>query len=145
MVVQTTITWKKEFEIGHERIDGEHRIFFNLISNIERDFLRGLPAEKIARDLEELRRYADFHFYSEENIMQDIAYPERPDHIRLHRALMGALKEEIIMATGPKVDIAELVSFLFQWLCVHIITEDNKLAKFIDRGNAEPDEFIAIV
>ncbi|MCU7924131.1 MAG: hypothetical protein KZQ88_15690 [Candidatus Thiodiazotropha sp. (ex Dulcina madagascariensis)] len=61
--------WDKKFELGHERIDFEH-------STISAEAGNGSGKERILRLLAELRKYAEFHFLSEENEMLKVNYPD---------------------------------------------------------------------
>ena len=62
-----TLAWDNKFEVGHERIDSEHRIFLSLIRDlsVEAESKAGKP--RVERTLNEIYKYADFHFTSEEN------------------------------------------------------------------------------
>lgn len=138
------VGWSTAYEVGHVRIDGEHRIFFDLICNLESDYAQDQPTDKLSADLLELKKYADFHFFSEENIMRDIGYPDIVRHKALHANLMNKLLEEIADLERDRSNLDEMVTFLFEWLCSHILTEDTKLAAFVRKSKAlRQDKFIA--
>lgn len=125
--------WKSWFEIGHLRIDFEHRIFFDLIQNIEKAAAQGASREKLAATLTELRKYADFHFFSEENIMAEVGYPGLQAHRGLHAELLLELDRNVEVVLDEDTNPQPLVTFLYDWFASHTVNEDGRIAKFINR------------
>jgi hemerythrin len=122
--------WKTSYETGHPRIDFEHRIFLELILQIESELLREAPVEIIGRRMTELFKYADFHFYSEESIMIDIGYPDFEMHHRIHISLLEELRRYILSMSIDLIRKADLIGFLVDWFSNHTTREDVKLAAF---------------
>jgi hemerythrin len=58
------IVWQTWFELGNHRIDSEHRVFLDLIMGLNHDHQAGIAADKLARSLREIHKYAEFHFCS---------------------------------------------------------------------------------
>ncbi len=128
-----TIPWDGKFETGHERIDSEHRIFLGLIHELSVQSETKPGKERIGRTLREIRKYADFHFTSEENIMEDVGYPDFEEHKRLHQMLMVQLDGAIYDFHHGAQTAEEIVSFLFQWFALHTTREDKRVAEFVER------------
>jgi len=129
------IKWDKKFAVGHERIDQEHQIFLGLIKSVSTAVDQGASKEKILRILVEIKKYADFHFYSEENLMIDAASPEYDEHKKEHRLLLArfdGLIHDYQVGTG---NLNELVEFIFQWFALHTTGIDKRLATHIDKMN----------
>ena len=125
------IRWESKFEIGHERIDFEHRIFLNLIIEVSKEAHGRCNHRRIKRLLSEVAEYAKFHFVSEENIMEEINYPELESHKVLHRHLLTNLSDIAYDFNRQQVDYCGLVNFLFEWFTKHTTLEDRKIALFI--------------
>ncbi|MCU7815706.1 MAG: hypothetical protein KZQ89_13855 [Candidatus Thiodiazotropha sp. (ex Lucinoma kastoroae)] len=88
------LQWNRKFEAGHERIDFEHKIFLGLIRDVSQAPQQGIQKERILRHLNEVKKYAVFHFTSEENIMFDETYPDRYQAFPLHfRCLTGLITD----------------------------------------------------
>jgi hemerythrin len=125
------IQWQTWFDIGHERIDAEHRAFLNLIRSLGQDYSNGASRDKICRTVEELLKYADFHFFSEENIMIDCAYPELKNHTKMHSVLMEDMRTYVDEVRRGRDCGEEMVTFLYNWFCTHTVSEDSRIAAYV--------------
>jgi len=83
------------------------------------------------RYLEEIIRYASFHFFSEETQMLEAGYPELERHQELHRNLISELTKTASRLVMDETDAAELIRFLTGWFPGHIAEEDAKVARFL--------------
>jgi hemerythrin len=127
------IQWGGEFEINHERIDSEHKIFLGLISDMNKEINGGCEPQRIKRLLNEVTEYAKFHFVSEENIMEEIAYSELEAHRISHRRLLSKLSDIAYDLSQQQIDYFSLVEFLFEWFANHTAIEDKKIALYINQ------------
>ena len=136
VVTLSDLSWDEKYLIGHEKIDSEHMLFFDLMKSIERHFREGGDKKIISGLLDELRRYADFHFCSEENIMYEIGYSGLADQRTMHRNLLTDL--DILINQYKEDDIAPplIIGFLFNWFLGHSSVEDRKIQKFIEQTKA---------
>jgi len=125
------LKWDKKYEIGHERIDSEHKIFLDLIIDFQHALDDKQPKEKLIRILNEVEKYAAFHFVSEENIMIDVAYPKYEHHAMLHRELLTRLKDHSNQFKLGLLEAPDVFEFLFQWFAIHTSNEDKKLVAYI--------------
>jgi hemerythrin len=132
-----TVVWDKKFEVGHERIDSEHRIFLNLIREVSLMPERRVSKERIQRHLDEFKKYARFHFTSEENIMLDIAYPDYESHSKEHEVLLAQLDERVFEYEKGRLILDDVVSFLFEWFALHTTQIDTRLSGYIAEHQAE--------
>lgn len=125
------IEWKKKYEIGHPRIDFEHRIFVDLISRIIDAVDENKDEEYLQRMIYELRKYTEFHFVSEENIMYSVSYPDYDSHVESHRELLERFSQKKMeMDLGEKT-IEQFLRFLLDWFVNHTLSEDRKIANFV--------------
>lgn len=122
------IQWDKKFELGHEKIDFEHRIFLDLIRTASH---LGQDKQRANRILNEIKKYAEFHFISEENVMLDANYPDYTQHKAEHNQLLAQLNDMIFQHHRSQIPTEELVDFLFQWFALHTTQVDSKLTLFI--------------
>ncbi|CUW40137.1 conserved protein of unknown function(containing Haemerythrin-like, metal-binding domain, 1-128) [Magnetospirillum sp. XM-1] len=125
------INWQRKYEIGHPRIDFEHRIFLDLIEQFARQAESGATAKRLLRTCAELYKYADFHFFSEEGLMEEIEWPETAAHKALHRDLLKQLHDYIDSVSVDQIRTSEMVAFLMQWFVSHTGSEDRKLAHLL--------------
>lgn len=126
--------WKSSYETGHPRIDFQHRIFLDLILQIETDISQNAPLDQIERRVVELYKYTDFHFFSEESIMVDVGFPDLDAHRRNHELLLEDLRgftRSLSLETLRKKDI---VGFLIEWFSFHTAGEDIRLAAYVRKS-----------
>lgn len=123
--------WDNKYCVGHERIDHEHRVFLDLIVNVSHAEEQRSTKERIQRLLTELRKYAEFHFYSEENIMLDHGFPEYEAHRCEHAVLVAELERRAHDYLRDEIPLDDLVEFLFRWFALHTTGSDKRLARHL--------------
>lgn len=130
------IEWKQSFELGHPRIDAEHRIFLDLIQAISRFEAEHASPERVAGTILELLKYAEFHFVSEENLMQDVGYPDIESHRQEHRILLARLADNIAEARAGHKNMEEMAGFLYDWFSHHTLHVDMQLIRYLRNRTA---------
>lgn len=125
------IDWDKKFELGHERIDFEHRVFLDLIRTISAEVDNGNSKEHILRLLNEMAKYADFHFYSEENEMLSCEYPDYEAHKKEHIRLLARFSDMVAQFRVDAIPLDSIVEFVFSWFALHTTQVDKQLADYI--------------
>lgn len=133
------IEWKDEFLTGLEEIDIQHQYFFRLIKRIERFESCALDDRALIMALLELRRYAAYHFASEEHLMEAYSYSGVLEHRKIHQNLADQLQGQIEAAARNSASLAKLKMFLYMWFAGHTTHDDQSFAKHIkDARNAGP-------
>ena len=123
--------WAPEFEIGNEYVDLQHRYFVDLINRVEINFKETNDVAYKEKLIIELRKYADFHFTSEENIATALNLPGISGHHQRHMELMEEFNHHAAdLNTGSKTT-DEFLEFLTDWLIGHTVYEDKNLFKAI--------------
>lgn len=130
--------WKKEYEIGNEDIDNQHRDLVKIIDKYNHSISD--PAidsyKQIGVTLKYLIDYTHYHFDSEESYMRKIKYPELEKHHVIHQELIYQLREILkkIKYERPYTPV-EFYYFLASWLNDHILDEDQKIKKYVDKSD----------
>lgn len=132
------IKWDSKFEVGHPRIDAEHRAFIDLIRAVSVEADRNCPKEKAMRLLLEVRKYAEFHFVSDENIMLDVGYPHYEEHRDEHAWLLRRLEHEVNLYYTDSAPLAELAHFMFDWFAMHTTVADKRSSTASPRTRQAP-------
>lgn len=127
------ITWHQKYEIGVKRIDFEHQIFADLINGLADKIASGKDKLSLAKTLREIIKYADFHFTSEENIMEDCGYPGFKEHVEIHRALQRTLNDKVMAMVGDNSSPADILNFLSDWFLDHTVREDSRISLYTMR------------
>ena len=84
------LEWESDFETGVEYIDMQHRYFVDLINRIRKNYKEADDDVYQKKLIDELKKYADFHFTSEENIATSFNLPGIVGHHQRHSELISS-------------------------------------------------------
>ncbi|MCF6148198.1 MAG: hemerythrin family protein [Candidatus Kuenenia sp.] len=125
--------WCDDYNTGLEEIDVQHKKFLQIINSLyelDSNSVKNPQAEKL---LDELLKYARFHFQSEELLMITYEYPNLYEQKKEHEKLMNELnkiKEETKLSNG---DMAKMLSFLVKWFAGHTTFLDKEMGIYISK------------
>ena len=137
---------------GIEQIDTEHEKLFELINRTMQLLHNDLLQDKyhqVREVMEELKEYADTHFFNEEAYMAAINDPELERQKKQH----AAFREKIDVLDFSSIDelenqhemLEELLEYLVRWLYHHILSSDILIGKMPSleewKENEEPCVF----
>ena len=125
------IKWESDFETGNEFVDLQHRYFVDLINRVEKNFKETDDDAYKEKLVDELRKYADFHFTSEENIATAYKLPGVSSHHQRHAELLEEFNENAGELRQGLKTVDQFLDFLTEWFMGHTIYEDQKLFKSI--------------
>jgi hemerythrin len=125
------IPWDGSFEIHYDPIDAQHKIFVTLMNKIIMKLSEEEPWDSIYLSFEELRRYAEFHFLSEENVMRECNYPGLANHEEIHGEMLHKIHDICSRLSNGVGNPEEILQFLQKWLFSHILLEDSHIADWI--------------
>ena len=123
--------WQLDFETGNEIVDLQHRYFVDLINRVGKNFKNTDDAAYREKLIIELRKYADFHFTSEENIATSCNLPGVSSHHQRHLELLKEFNHHAADLKKGLKTADEFLEFLTDWLIGHTVYEDKKLFKAI--------------
>lgn len=124
-----TLEWKPEYETGVEEIDLQHRYFMTLINRLSAELDSCDDANYRRRLLDELAKYAVFHFASEENLMLKFGYDGFERQRLLHLELIDQLSWRM-----QSTAYDGLFEFLVSWFVHHTVEEDHDIGVFVRQG-----------
>lgn len=123
------IIWDASYSVGIEKIDEQHKEILGLINRLDNYLKNGVTEKEIEEVANELFDYAEFHFRTEEDLMEKYLYPMKAEHIEEHRKFVkkiNEIKNEKDLFTKG----LEIITFLYDWLLNHISTEDKKYTPY---------------
>lgn len=129
------LIWKTEYNIGHFKIDNEHKRLFNIAKKayqLSSAKTQSFEMEPLKEIIKELFQYVSTHFMTEEEYMSSINYPYLDKHKLIHKKLINILKEMINNINSLEVEEinSKLNEFINEYFITHIITEDKKIKLF---------------
>jgi hemerythrin-like metal-binding protein len=124
--------WDTRFETGIPLVDAQHKHLVEAVNMLGSELLLGDVSEERLQELfRRLAEYARHHFADEEKMMGELAVDprHRDEHIGHHRQFV----EQLVSLWKSRAAIdkpAEAVhGFLAAWLTVHILGEDQAMAR----------------
>jgi hemerythrin len=121
--------WQLDFATGNEYVDLQHRYFVDLINRVEINFRETNDVVYKKKLITELRKYADFHFTSEENIATACNLTGIISHHQRHLELLEEFNHHAEDLNRGLTTVDEFLGFLTDWFVGHTIYEDQKLFK----------------
>ncbi len=128
------IQWNDSWRIGNSSIDYDHQMLVNITNQLWD--LKQNPRTKnadIGRILAQLVDYVKRHFEREEAIFTKSDYPEKREHIAMHRELTKVVEDiAIVFSREPDLlNFDEIMAFLKRWLLDHIAKHDMGYREYI--------------
>ena len=127
------ITWGPMLAVGYKDIDDQHQKLVELVNKLNDAMHAGQGKEALQTVLNELVRYTQYHFGTEERLMAKHQYALTADHKAEHVkfvADVSAFKKKF--DSGNAMISTEIMMFLRDWLSKHILQTDKKLAKALN-------------
>ncbi|OIQ51700.1 Methyl-accepting chemotaxis protein III [Pseudodesulfovibrio hydrargyri] len=126
------IVWDDSIATGIEIIDDQHKELIALINRLNSAMQQGQGKAVLGEILEEVGRYATYHFGQEEALFDKYGYPEVEDHKAVHRDLLGQANSFIERFQSGQTGMShDLFFFLKDWLVDHIKGVDYRYIPFL--------------
>ncbi|QSZ42484.1 hypothetical protein GJV85_10305 [Sulfurimonas aquatica] len=126
------VRWHDTYLLGNDLIDKEHKHLFEIANEAFRYVPAHQRKEKIKNIIHELYKYVIEHFSNEEKYMESINYPALKEHIVIHENIKIKMNEFIKKFSLLSLKEIEdnLALFIEEWVVLHVIHEDSKIAKW---------------
>jgi len=126
------IVWKKDFDVGHEMVDSQHKKLVDLLSQLNESVLNKEERFISGIIINDLLDYTVYHFSAEEQLMESFAYPAIEGHKAIHKKLVqqALLMRQKYQNCEANIDTL-LLEFLKEWLTTHILFTDRKMVAYI--------------
>lgn len=124
------LEWSEKYKVGNEEIDYQHERLFTMVNNLYSSLKAGDDMRLLVDVfLNQLVQYTDFHFSTEEKMMQESKYPDFAAHKAAHDALRRQVMDFQKKFVTEEASVSEeLMAFLRDWLVGHIGLTDSKLS-----------------
>lgn len=129
------IEWDKTLVIGIDSIDHEHKMLIERLNSVIEAIDNHQDEGTIAKTLDFLLDYTNFHFSNEENLMIANKYPglehQQKQHAKFKKDVYLLILD--FQEDGASKEISQQIKdLLLVWLIKHIMEVDLKLAEFIN-------------
>lgn len=124
--------WRDDYLIGHPEIDAQHQHLFALLDKLFTAVCSGTGAQVVEEVIDELVAYTRHHFVVEESLMRELNYPALEKHRQDHQQLLEAVNSKMTkLRRGEKVMSIDLLEFMNDWLCRHILSGDMQFKELL--------------
>ena len=127
------LIWEPRFSVGNRRLDQQHQELLALCARAVACLDDDSPAgrEQLRLALDELCGCANWHFTTEESLLDQHNYPglaeQRAEHQQLRAQLMAFVSDVL----NGSIDTPRLYQFLTEWWSTHILESDLNYSKFL--------------
>ena len=129
--------WSDKLVTGIVEVDDQHRRLVELINEIGAMCTLGADSARIQPVLDELVRYAVYHFDTEEQMMRQhaVSAEHQNGHLKAHEAFRQQVSLAVGIIQTALQDsmnlLAQLLEYLARWLLQHIMVVDLRMAREI--------------
>ncbi|MGL4345179.1 MAG: bacteriohemerythrin [Cellulosilyticaceae bacterium] len=128
--------WNNAFETHIPLIDNQHKEIFRLLRDLEQIVLTKCEQysyDTLVNTLCEIRDYATYHFYAEEELMRQYAYPEYADHVKSHQQFTQKINaiNYIELKQNPLSTIHQIHVDVQDYIMHHILLMDTAFGQYI--------------
>ena len=121
------IVWDEMYATGIGSIDDQHKHLISLLNRMFEALLQKRGKEEVSYVIEEMHRYAEYHFHTEESLMEKAGYSDLAEHRVYHDAFISKVNDfSFKYNQNDEALCAEVTIFLTNWLNEHLSTIDQK-------------------
>lgn len=126
------IEWNDSLKLGVARLDKQHEKLVGLMNDLFDACTRGRGADVVEEAIFEAHDYIDYHFTSEQRLMEEYDYPELGEHVDGHDDyIVQAADDFAVLREGAGDAASEVLERLTGWWVEHIGGPDRRLADFL--------------
>lgn len=123
--------WSGKYQVGIAKIDQQHKKLVALINTLAKKLAEQADSATLLKVFDDLASYANYHFKSEENLMQEwnIDAEFAADHRHAHASFVQEVtKARNSARNNPQQMSTKTLTFLSKWLILHILGTDMRMA-----------------
>jgi hemerythrin len=127
------INWSPMLAVGVTEIDEQHKVLVQLVNQLNDAMHAGQGKAALQQVLNELVRYTQYHFGTEERLMAQHGYVNSDAHKGEHQRFIkdvAAFKQKF--DSGNAMISSEIMNFLRDWLAKHIMGSDKTFARSLN-------------
>ena len=127
------INWIADYDTGIKLVDQQHRKLVENLNKLNRAVEGHLNREEIKQIFIDLSNYCNYHFSTEEMLMERSEYDGFDDHKMEHLNCFSKVKNCYRRFEGGNDDaVKELIDYLTSWWSDHVLGKDKEFIPFID-------------
>ena len=129
----TLLTWNHACTVGVRAMDDQHGILMDTMNELRLALVHGRGRDQVSQLLDRLVEFTRMHFWSEEQLMEQSAFPGLGDHRSEHERLLGLLREGVHRVQhGEGVPMRALLCALRDGYIAHIEGPDQQYGPWLN-------------
>lgn len=131
------LTWNDQLLVGIDSVDNQHRHLVALINRLDELNALGADLQTVLETVKQLVDYTVDHFQHEEQLMMEAGFNLRmqAQHCQQHQEFIDKMQQVHVEAQSDvSVLSKDLLDFLVDWLCHHILKTDKLMAISLNQG-----------
>ena len=131
------LNWNNQLELGIESVDKQHKHLIDLANQLDEAVAIGADRDTLIKIVNNLIDYTVYHFQHEEQLMSAAKF--NPTLYAVHEAEHKEFVAKMITVQREiEADInvlsEDLMDYLVNWLCHHILSTDKRMALSLING-----------
>jgi hemerythrin len=131
---KTVVKWQNSYSVGIKMVDEQHKELIKFTNTLFNSCLTGHEQSRAAflNIIHEAVNYIDYHFSTEEKIMERVNYPDLPEHRGEHKSFVREVFVKVEdFSSGKLLVPLTFVYFLRDWVFHHIAVCDKKMGDYL--------------
>lgn len=130
-----SIKWDISYSVNVKEIDEQHQQFIQILNKLYESVSHGTEQKELKVILDELVKYTDLHFKTEEKYFDKFNYENSSEHKIEHAKLRKQVADFYKKFAEGKAEISvELLDFLEDWLVEHLDIQDKKYVECFNKN-----------
>ena len=127
------IEWEAKYDTGITIIDEQHKKLVQNLNKLSQAVDGGLKREEVKQIFIDLSNYCNYHFSTEEMLMERSNYADFENHKMEHLNCFSKIKNCYRrFENGNDESVQELIDYLKEWWAEHVLITDKEFVPFID-------------
>ena len=124
------------WSVGVDIIDHEHATILRLIQELAEIAASVRDHSEVSGILASVSAYTEYHFRTEEAVLDAVTHPDRERHKDLHRELKAKTNEYLrnVLNDPRRVDVGCVHDFLRRWWEQHILKVDMAYRPYVENS-----------
>ena len=112
---------------GIAAIDNQHKKLVGFVNELHDAMKKRQAKEIIEKLLDELVKYTEYHFSTEEKAFAEYGYADRLEHSKKHDEFIGTVNAFALRHKKSEIALSiDILDFLVGWVKNHILLDDMK-------------------
>jgi len=125
--------WSETYSVKIGVVGMQHKNLVNIVNELHQAMVGGKGKEILGQSLTSLIKYTQFHFSTEEKLMQSHHYPDYLAHKAEHEQLTNTVLDFQRKFQSNEIGLTvEVMDFLKDWLGKHILGSDKKYGPYLN-------------